>query len=83
MTVYGFGREAGRDWGGRRPLNPPDCPRVDAADVHALALRLGLELKRDGRGMWFYRRPGKGWRTLGMTNFLALEFLQRLEGGQA
>lgn len=74
----GFGGEMGRDWGGRRAPNPDNCPKVSGQDVRKRAEEIGLESKRDGLGMWFFKRGGE-WYTLGQTNFLALNYLDHMD----
>lgn len=66
----------GHDWGGRKRENPLGCPRVSRTQVEALALSLGLSVRREGLGMWLVKR-GEQWFTLGQTNYVALENLRR------
>lgn len=75
MAQRGFGGTMGQDWGGRRPLNPEGCPKVTADQVRSRAKRLGIEVKREGKGMWWFKKESQ-WYTLGMTNFLAIRFLK-------
>lgn len=63
-----------QDWGGRRAENPPGCPRVTRAEVLLTAAKAGVEVKREGLGMWWIRYPGDDcWRTLAQTNYRAVE----------
>ena len=73
----GFGSECGRDWGGRRKLNPDNCPHVSGKDVREYAQKHNIKIMREGLGMWFFF-DGKTRYTLGQTNFLALEWLKRI-----
>lgn len=73
----------GQDWGGRKKLNPEDCPKVTSQQVAALAQDAGVEIFRGGfladgssyqepHGTWWYKDREGTWRTLGMTNYLAI-----------
>jgi hypothetical protein len=70
----------GNDWGGRRAENPAGARRVSGKEVLACAQASGVEVRREGQGwsMWWYRRSGEPWRSLGTTNYRALEQLGRL-----
>lgn len=70
----------GQDWGGRRGDNPPECPYVTGDQVRAYAKSIGVEVKREGLGMWF-RKIDEKWYTLGMTNYIALGQLFRFPNG--
>ena len=67
----------GYDGGGRRPVNPPDAPKVTGAQVRALAEHHGIVIRREGQRMWYFRAP-EGWITLGETNYIAHHFLRLL-----
>jgi hypothetical protein len=82
----------GQDWGGRRKVNPENCPKVTNKEVEAKAKELNLtiqlgdfsridhEFMYSPQGMWWYQNPmDKRWYTIGMTNYLALCFLQQIE----
>lgn len=75
----------GQDWGGRRPLNPPDACKVTRKQVEEFAYQHSIKIKREGRGMWFYYDAEKGgWYTAGMTNYIAIHALNkilRIKGG--
>lgn len=75
MSRQGFGGTMSQDWGGRRPLNPSNCPRISGKQVCKEAKCYGIEVKREGLGMWWYKKNGL-WYTLGQTNYLAFNFLQ-------
>ena len=67
-----MGCHEGRSGGcgtGRKKLNPDNCIQITRKAVIDLANKLGLEIKRDGLGMWFYKRNGEWW-NLGQTNLL-------------
>jgi hypothetical protein len=67
-----------QDWGGRRPLNPDNCPHVSGEDVRKFAHSYSISVKREGYGMWWYKpRHSDSWLTLGQTNYLALSLLKR------
>jgi hypothetical protein len=68
----------GQDWGGRRQLNPDNCPKISGSQVRQHAKELNITVKRDGLGMWFYY-SNNVWYTLGQTNYLALHCLERVE----
>lgn len=79
----GFGRTMGQDWGGRRKSNPDNAPRVTRIQVEKFAEEHGYEIEREGywwaSDMWKGRIKGTAvWRTLGQTNYLALEQLKYL-----
>ena len=76
MSNTGFGRSMGRDWGGRRKLNPDNAPRVTRNQVLDFAATHGLKVKRDGNSSWLHFRNGT-WYSCGMTNYLALRRLER------
>lgn len=71
----------GQDWGGRRPLNPPNAPKVTGNMLFQYAKEHNIKIKRDGywwaSGMWMYCDNEK-WFTAGQTNYLAMETLKRL-----
>lgn len=73
----------GQDWGGRRPLNPTNVPRVTYKQVEAYAEKHNMEVRREGyvwaSGMWMGRLKGSNiWRTIGQTNYLALECMKEI-----
>lgn len=70
----------GNDWGGRGRANPPNAEKVSATDVRAYAAEHGFKVRREGPGwsMWFgCPVESNAWRTLGTTNYLALQELRR------
>jgi hypothetical protein len=64
-----------QDWGGRKPMNPP---RVAYRHLYAYADAHRFSIKREGKGMWLYFNKERGWVTLGMTNYLALQELKHI-----
>jgi hypothetical protein len=82
----------GQDWGGRRRMNPEGCPKVTAEDVLAKAAVMGVEVKRGGwfksTGSFYHSAYGTWWikedvwRQIGGTNFLALQYLERITNEQ-
>lgn len=79
----------GQDWGGRKPLNPLDCPKVTAKQVIAKAQDYGIEIFRGGffsdgssypssQGPWWYKDRQGNWLVLQNTNYLALTALEGL-----
>jgi hypothetical protein len=44
----------------RRKANPEDAPRVTRKQVEDYAKSINLEIYRDGKGMWYFRRD---WMT--------------------
>lgn len=69
-----------QDWGGRRKVNPDNVPKISRKDVLSEAKKLGVEIRREGLGMWLvYIEEKHNWYTLGQTNHLALENLQRFD----
>ncbi|MFA5036422.1 MAG: hypothetical protein WC479_04530 [Candidatus Izemoplasmatales bacterium] len=82
----------GQDWGGRRKVNPENCPKVTDKEVEAKAKELVLEVQRGDfsrrdhgfmhspQGTWWYRNPiDNKWYTIGATNYWALHFLCNIE----
>lgn len=77
----------GQDWGGRRRLNPENCPTITRSMVILRAAELGIKVRRghilsehafqnSERGTWWaYSYDKKQWLTIGDTNFLALSWL--------
>ncbi len=77
----------GQDWGGRRKANPENCPKVTHQMVLDLAKEKGIEVKRgdffgydrhfvgSDKAMWWAMFPNGEWRTIGMTNYLAWDFI--------
>ncbi len=73
----------GQDWGGRKKMNPPGCPKVTRKDVFAYAELHGIQVKWGGptaveNGTWWYWASDGVWRTAGVTNYLCREFLKSL-----
>ena len=71
-----------QDWGGRRPENPPEAPKVTRKDLERFAQEHNFEIRRTGpgNGTWWTKCSDGVWRTAGMTNYLCLDHLkQRLE----
>lgn len=73
----GFGRSMGRDWGGRRKVNPANAPKVTRGQVIGFAVLHGYKIRRDGNSSWMILKEGV-WYTCGMTNFLALKKLEAM-----
>jgi hypothetical protein len=70
----------GQDWGGRRAANPSDAPRITREQVEQYAQSIGVEIEREGKGMWWFINKDNGKRyTLGQTNYLALEYLKQMK----
>lgn len=78
MANLGFGKSQGRDWGGRRKVNPKNAPKITRRQVFEYAKIIMVEVKRDGNSTWMYKKQDT-WYTCGMTNYLALEYLKNLE----
>lgn len=83
----------GQDWGGRRPLNPPDAPKVTKQDVETAAKEAGLQVFRGGffhdkttyqsdRATWWVLADNGQWYTLGDTNYIALTSIQEIVNGE-
>lgn len=70
----------GQDWGGRRKTNPEGTPKITMRQVNDYAKEIGVEVWREpgNYSMWWLMRNGKKYKTLGMTNFQALNYLHRL-----
>lgn len=61
-------------------MNQESAPRVTRKQVEKLAAELGVKIKREGQGMWFYWNVlMKEWYTLGMTNYLAIDHLEYIK----
>jgi len=72
----------GHDYPISRRLNPVDAPKITETDLLKFAKSMGEDIRREGHGMWFvWDRESELWKTLGMTNFLALQQLKRITGG--
>lgn len=70
----------GQDWGGRRKMNPDNCPVVRRIQVIVAAVKIGVKVKREGQGMWWVSGAGiEKWFTLGQTNYIALYNLQHFD----
>lgn len=69
----------GQDWGGRRPMNPPNCPKVTRKQVLKFAENINVTIWREGYGMWWFMRDDGASVTLGQTNYIALEYLKRMK----
>jgi hypothetical protein len=72
----------GQDVAGSRRLNPEGVPKITRQQVLDRAAELNIRVKRDGdcgvRGMWWFLDSKCTWRSLGMTNYLALQCLERV-----
>lgn len=78
----------GNDWGGRRKINPDDCPKVTGETVRTKAAMLNVFVRRgdfiginfhpSDRGIWWYLENGK-WLILGATNYVAFSNLTFME----
>ena len=77
MSRQGFGGTMGQDWGGKRPLNPDNCLKISSKQVYERANHLGIKIKREGLGMWWYQK-NDCWFTLGQTNYLAFMHLLKV-----
>lgn len=64
----------GQDWGGRRKSNPDECPIVSSVEVIAFAKERGFELRKNV--VWFVKEKDGEWRSIGDTNYWALENLK-------
>jgi hypothetical protein len=73
----GFGRGQGRNWGGRRKMNPDDAPKVTRKQVLDFAAKNKFEIKRNGNSHWWLKDSEGIWRTAGITNYLVLENMKR------
>ncbi len=68
-----------QSWGGRRKLNPHYAPNITCNDVLKVAKQINVEVKREGKGMWWVKTINGNWVTLGQTNYIAWDNLQNRE----
>ncbi len=67
----------GQDQARRPGPNPPGAPRVTGSQVVALAERKGKQVRKHD-GCWWVLDVDGEWRTLGVTNYLAVQQLNVL-----